>query len=258
MKVFIGCFMLILLCVHNVSMTFVNAENWRHNKGTDGGCEGCDSLLNESSSDNSSVRSEEVDQMGGLQSASSRGRLGELDTHKRSVNTSFLSGRIEAINDDDDTEDNNDDNGEDGSDDDDGDNDLEEEEEEGTRRDDNGIVKLNVGNKNETLVNQLTILKDITDKVKKEKNTIDFEKVYEEDIPSIAEEERKINEFYEYENKVLEDIRKKKKNIYAMINEDLDELLKPAQKEYMKVARSIKSNLLHEYEQILKEELSEE
>ncbi|SCP04826.1 conserved Plasmodium protein, unknown function [Plasmodium ovale] len=136
--------------------------------------------------------------------------------------------------------------------------------------DDDAVMELSVDGDKEnldrgtrnTLLNQMTILKDITDKIKKEnssgKDIGKVDNVDETDAVSIADEERKIDKFYEYENKIFQKIRENKKNIYAMINEDLDVLLKPAQKEYMKVARAIKNKLLQEYEQILKEELSRE
>ncbi|CAD2096285.1 conserved Plasmodium protein, unknown function [Plasmodium vinckei lentum] len=120
-------------------------------------------------------------------------------------------------------------------------------------------VELSTENEaNNIMHNQMNILRDITEKIKEDKTVKNIGQINVIDIPSIAQEERKIDDFYEYENKTIQNIRKNKENIYKMINDDLDILLKPAQKEYMKVAKGIKDNLLHEYEEILQEELLEE
>ncbi|SCN61624.1 conserved Plasmodium protein, unknown function [Plasmodium chabaudi adami] len=111
---------------------------------------------------------------------------------------------------------------------------------------------------NNIMHNQMNVLRDITERIKEDKTVKNIGQINVIDIPSIAQEERKIDDFYEYENKTIQNIRKNKENIYKMINDDLDILLKPAQKEYMKVAKGIKDNLLHEYEEILHEELLEE
>ncbi|SOV81599.1 conserved Plasmodium protein, unknown function [Plasmodium sp. gorilla clade G3] len=108
------------------------------------------------------------------------------------------------------------------------------------------------------ILNSMNVLKNITDKIKKENNFSHVDKINEIDIPTVAEEERKIDDFYEYEKKTMTKIHENKENIYRMINEDLDILLKPAQDEYIKVARNIKNKLLQEYEQILKEQISDE
>ncbi|SOV18327.1 conserved Plasmodium protein, unknown function [Plasmodium gaboni] len=108
------------------------------------------------------------------------------------------------------------------------------------------------------ILNSMNVLKNITDKIKKENNFSHVDKMNEIDIPTVAEEERKIDDFYEYEKKTMTKIHENKENIYRMINEDLDILLKPAQDEYIKVARNIKNKLLQEYEQILKEQISDE
>ncbi|CXI69685.1 conserved Plasmodium protein, unknown function [Plasmodium berghei] len=122
---------------------------------------------------------------------------------------------------------------------------------------DNEVNNISNGN-NKIMSNQMHILRDITDKIKADKTVKNIGKINEIDIPTIAQEERKIDDFHEYENKAFQNIRKNKENIYKMINTDLDILLKPAQKEYMKVAKVIKGNLLREYEEILQEELLEE
>ncbi|ETB61125.1 hypothetical protein YYC_02046 [Plasmodium yoelii 17X] len=122
---------------------------------------------------------------------------------------------------------------------------------------DNEVNNISNGN-NKIMNNQMNILRDITDKIKADKTVKNIGEINEIDIPTIAQEERKIDDFHEYENKTFQNIRKNKENIYKMINTDLDILLKPAQKEYMKVAKVIKDNLLREYEEILQEELLEE
>ncbi|CAC9699281.1 conserved Plasmodium protein, unknown function [Plasmodium sp. DRC-Itaito] len=108
------------------------------------------------------------------------------------------------------------------------------------------------------ILNSMNVLKNITDKIKKENNFSHVDKINDIDIPTVAEEERKIDDFYEYEKKTMTKIHENKENIYRMINEDLDILLKPAQDEYIKVARNIKNKLLQEYEQILKEQISDD
>ncbi|EUT80393.1 hypothetical protein PFAG_05034 [Plasmodium falciparum Santa Lucia] len=108
------------------------------------------------------------------------------------------------------------------------------------------------------ILNSMNVLKNITDKIKKDNNFSHVNKINEIDIPTVAEEERKIDDFYEYEKTTMRKIHENKENIYRMINEDLDILLKPAQDEYIKVAKNIKNKLLQEYEQILKEQISDD
>ncbi|ANQ09041.1 Uncharacterized protein PCOAH_00032130 [Plasmodium coatneyi] len=224
MKVCVCCFKCILLIFLCAVTAYGSAERWVDNKNADGD-----------------------HHRGSLRSVYSVGKGVDSGINETPAEASFLSVRGAATMEDESDQDEEDD--------------TEEEEGEYDRTvdvsmsDQNGELTYNA---NDTDVNQMVILKDITDKVKNEVTEVNIDKVNEIDVPSIADEERKINEFYEYENEVLKNIREKKKNIHAMINEDLDELLKPAQREYIMVARSIKSKLLREYEQILQEELSQE
>ncbi|CAA9988862.1 conserved Plasmodium protein, unknown function [Plasmodium knowlesi strain H] len=240
MKVCIRCFTCILLIFLCAVTAYGSAERWVDNENANGVGERGRSLLSTTDADDFEGRLNKEHHRGSLRSVYSVGKGVDPGINEPAAEASFLSVRSA------DTEE------EGGSDDDD---DEDERKVNVSMSDQNGELTYNA---NDTDVNQMVILKDITDKVKREVTDMDMDRVNEVDIPSIADEERKINEFYEYENETLKNIHEKKKNIYAMINEDLDELLKPAQREYIMVARSIKRKLLHEYEQILQEELSQE
>ncbi|CAI7721178.1 conserved Plasmodium protein, unknown function [Plasmodium vivax] len=250
MKVSIRCFKCILLIFLCAVTAYGSAERWVDNENAGDVGERGASILNTTDAD--------VDDSGGrLKKTPHRGGLRSVNSgiNEPSAKASFLSVRGAATMGDENDEDDDEEEEDDASDDTDDSAAPDERTVNLSVRDQNGELTYNA---NDTEVNQMAILKDITDKVKREETEVNMDRVNPVDIPSIAEEERKINEFYEYENEVLKNIREKKKNINAMINEDLDEILRPAQREYMKVARSIKSKLLHEYEQILREELSQE
>ncbi|SBT36813.1 conserved Plasmodium protein, unknown function [Plasmodium ovale wallikeri] len=260
MKSYIGYFVLTLLFFYEVATENGNTIKLVNIKKAGG--EGSKRkqyglLVNANVASNSSEEKlREAHHDGHLRNAKRNGERRVSDTNEGLVETSFLSVKSRVKYDASAEDENTESEGEEVvySDDEDGDAVME-------LSVDGDKENLDRGTRN-TLLNQMTILKDITDKIKKEnssgKDIRKEDNVHETDAVSIADEERKIDKFYEYENKIFQEIRENKKNIYSMINEDLDVLLKPAQKEYMKVARGIKNKLLQEYEQILKEELSRE
>ncbi|KJP87973.1 hypothetical protein AK88_02407 [Plasmodium fragile] len=256
MKVCICCFKCILLIFLCTVTTYGSAERWVDNENADGVLERGTSVLRLTDADDLGGRPNSAHHRGVLRSVHCLRQGDDRGINEPPTEASFLNVRGAATL----GEESNEDDGDEYDDDDTEDSTAEDEGEY------DRTVNLSVGdqngeltyNANDTEVNQMVILKDLTDQVKREVTEVNMDRVNEVDIPSIADEERKINEFYEYENEVLTNIREKKKNINAMINEDLDELLKPAQREYIMVARSIKNKLLHEYEQMLREELSQE
>ncbi|EUD64783.1 hypothetical protein C922_04819 [Plasmodium inui San Antonio 1] len=256
MNLSICCFKCILLISLCVVTAYGSAERWVANENADAVGERDAPLLSTTDADDFGGRVNKAHHMGDLRSVYLIRKGVDPGINEPPAEASFLSVRSAATMGDENEED---DEEEDSGSDDTDDSAAEEEEGEGTvnlsMHEQNGELEYDG---NDTEVNQMALLKDITDKVKREVTEVNMDTVNQVDVPSIADQERKINEFYEYENEVLKNIREKKKNIYAMINEDLDELLRPAQREYMMVARSIKSKLLHEYEQILREELSQE
>ncbi|GAB67105.1 hypothetical protein PCYB_111260 [Plasmodium cynomolgi strain B] len=198
MKVCICCFKCILLIYLCAITAYGSSERWADNKNGDGVGERGASLLSTTDADDFGGRLNKAHHRGGLRSVYSVGKGEE----------SFISVRgaatIEDESDDDDEEEE-----EDGASD---DTDYPAAEDEKTVilsvHDQNGELTHNA---NDTEVKQMAVLKDITDKVKREVTEVNMDRVNQVDAPSIAEEERKINEFYEYENEVLKNIREKKK-----------------------------------------------
>lgn len=121
----------------------------------------------------------------------------------------------------------------------------------------------------ESMIYQANVLDRLTEQVKKEEPnrheslikeaSEEGSGLNEKDTETniLERKKRKLDEFKNYEQKVLKEIHEEKNSVHEMIDTDLDKLLKPAQKEYLKLVRNTRNKLFHEYQDILKEELNE-